>query len=264
MYNFVVKDKVFTSGTHVMGILNATPDSFYASSRVMNNIVDVAGKMLDDGAEILDIGGQSTRPGAKEISYIEEMSRVIPAIEDVRRVYPNAIISVDTFNSMVAREAVNVGADLINDVSGLDDPDMASLVKESGVSICAMHSRRNSTEKDIHTDKIFGLDNIIAKLKLAGVDDDRILLDAGIGFNHNSREDWQVFEDYKYLMQEIPYPFLLAASRKTFLGGTSETRLSATLETTIRAIKEGILFVRVHDVKENVKVIEAFNGQGNY
>lgn len=260
MYNFKVRDKVFCDGTHIMGILNVTPDSFYNLSRVDENIVEVAGKMLEDGAEILDIGGQSTRPGATPVTYIEEMSRVIPAIESVRAAFPDALISVDTQDSLIARTAIESGADMINDVSGLSDPEMSILVKETNVAICAMHSRRMSDVKDVHVDKLLGLEQIVNKLKHIGISRDKIILDAGIGFNKNFREDWIVLEDYKNLIQEFPYPFLLGASRKSFLGGDVDSRLTATLETTMKAVKDGVLFVRVHDVKENKKIIEAFNG----
>ncbi|MCQ2409484.1 MAG: dihydropteroate synthase [Clostridia bacterium] len=260
MNTFKVKDREFSSGTHIMGIINVTPDSFYAGSRVDKNVIEVAMKMINDGAEILDIGGQSTRPDAKPVPVFEELARVIPAVEQVRKALPDAVISVDTTSSLIARAAIEAGADMINDVSGLQDEEMAQLISETGVSVCAMHTRRESVIKDIHLDKIVGLQEIVQKLRKAGVPDEKILLDAGIGFNKNSREDWQLFEDYRNIMEEMEFPFLLGASRKTFLGGMPETRLSATLDTTARACKDGILFVRVHDVKENRQIIEVYCG----
>ena len=141
---FVVRDKTFESGTHVMGILNANDTSFFALSRIFDDEVARAEKMLVDGAEIIDVGGQSTAPNAVRISEIEEASRVLPVIERIKGELPDAIISVDTFYSSVAEEALALGADMINDVSCLGDKFMAEVVAEYGASICVMHNRRGS------------------------------------------------------------------------------------------------------------------------
>lgn len=254
---FEVKGKVFEKGTHVMGILNANNTSFFPLSRLDGDVVSRAGKMLLDGAEIIDIGGQSTAPNAVKISALEEGGRVLPVVEQLRSAYPDAIISVDTFYSNVADEALALGADMINDVSCLSDKHMADTVAKHGASICVMHNRRGSREKDMWLDKELGLVRATSTLLRAGVGQDKIILDGGVGFNLSHQEDWALVEGYKRL-EDLGYPLLLGTSRKSFLGGQVEERLTATLDTTVKAVRSGILFVRVHDVKENKMIIDAY------
>lgn len=252
---FVVRDKTFESGTHVMGILNANDTSFFALSRIFDDEVARAEKMLVDGAEIIDVGGQSTAPNAVRVSEIEEASRVLPVIERIKGELPDAIISVDTFYSSVAEEALALGADMINDVSCLGDKFMADVVAKYGASICVMHNRRGSKNSDMWLDKELGLMRATDTLLRAGVDKNKIILDGGIGFNLNHNEDRELLQRYNRL-DTLGYPLLLGASRKSFLGGEVEGRLSATLDTTRLAVKQKILFVRVHDVKENKLTID--------
>ena len=255
---FVVKDKVFEKGTHVMGILNANTTSFFGFSRIDGDEISKAEKMLRDGAEIIDIGGQSTAPGAIKESALEEASRVLPVLESLRGEFPDAILSVDTFYSSVAEEALALGADMINDVSCLGDKYMADVVAKYGASICVMHNRRGSKSKDMWLDKELGLMKATDTLLSAGVDRNKIIVDGGIGFNLNHDEDRALLEKYNNL-NTIGYPLLLGASRKSFLGGEVETRLTATLDTTKLAVKQGVLFVRVHDVKENKMIIDLYS-----
>ena len=255
---FVVKDKVFERGTHVMGILNANTTSFFGFSRIDGDEISKAEKMLRDGAEIIDIGGQSTAPGAIKESALEEASRVLPVLESLRGEFPDAILSVDTFYSSVAEEALALGADMINDVSCLGDKYMAEVVAKYGASICVMHNRRGSKSKDMWLDKELGLMKATDTLLSAGVDRNKIIVDGGIGFNLNHDEDRALLEKYNNL-NTIGYPLLLGASRKSFLGGEVETRLTATLDTTKLAVKQGVLFVRVHDVKENKMIIDLYS-----
>ena len=244
-YNFKVKDSVFTTGTHVMAILNVTPDSFWSGSRHAHDAVESARKFIEQGAEIIDIGGQSTRPGNVQVSAIEEMARVLPAVEGIREVFPDIPISVDTFYPDVAQAAIDAGADMIN------------VLADTGASVCVMHNRRNTKIKDLFLDKQIGLQNAIDKLICQGVDKDKILLDGGIGFNKNNDEDWQLLNGYDKLLDDFDeYPFLLGTSRKSMFGGDVDSRLSATLDSTALAVKQGVLFVRVHDVKENVAIID--------
>lgn len=255
-YDFHVGNEVFESGTHVMAILNVTPDSFYAGSRHAHDAVETAKKFLEQGAEIIDIGGQSTRPGAQSVSALEEMARVLPAVESIKKEFPNALVSVDTFYPDVAQAAIDVGADMINDVSCLLDKNLAKVVAQNDVAICVMHDRRKSKTPDLFFDKETGLIRAIDALLEQGLDKNRILLDGGIGFNKSNDEDWQLLNDYDKLLDMFEeYPFLLGTSRKSMFGGTPETRLSATLDSTMLAVKQGVLFVRVHDVKENRAVI---------
>lgn len=255
-YDFHVGNEVFESGTHVMAILNVTPDSFFAGSRHAHDAVETAKKFLEQGAEIIDIGGQSTRPGAQSVSALEEMARVLPAVESIKKEFPDALVSVDTFYPDVAQAAIDVGADMINDVSCLLDKNLAKVVAQNDVAICVMHDRRKSGIPDLFFDKETGLMRAVDMLLSSGLDKNRILLDGGIGFNKSNDEDWQLLNDYDKLLDMFEeYPFLLGTSRKSMFGGTPETRLSATLDSTMLAVKQGVLFVRVHDVKENRAVI---------
>lgn len=252
---FRVKDTVFSGGTHIMGILNATPDSFFFGSRAGDGATDKARKMLEQGAEILDIGGQSTAPKAKPISALEEMSRVLPMVEELRAEFPTAILSVDTFYPEVAEECLIAGADMINDVTGLQDPEMARVIARHDASVCIMHNRRGSKVADMWFDKESGLLRSVSIALGVGISDDKIILDGGIGFNLSAQEDKDLLDGY-HRLKYLGYPLLLGASRKSFLGGEPETRLTATLETTKLAKKMGVLFVRVHDVKENKLMLE--------
>lgn len=256
---FEVRDRRFAGGTHVMGILNVTPDSFFPLSRVGDDVAERALQMVRDGAEILDIGGQSTRPGHKEVGALEELSRVMPAIRAVRAV-TDVPVSVDTYLPEVAEAALAAGADMINDVSGLRNPALASIAAKYGAAICIMHDRRQSSEKDIMNDKLTGLVAAAETALRAGVPENKILLDGGIGFNKSAEEDRFLLSRYSEL-KLAGYPLLLGTSRKSFFGGEVSGRLSATLETTAQAVKEGILFVRVHDVAENKSVIDALSGE---
>ncbi len=257
-YSFCVRDKVFTHGTHVMGILNVTPDSFFCQSRHSDDIVQTVRQFIAQGAEIIDIGGQSTRPGASKISAIEEMSRVLPVIEQVRAEFKDIPISIDTFYPDVAMYAIEAGADMINDVSCLSYEGMAEVVAKTGASVCVMHDRRQSKVKDLFFDKEVGLAKAIDKLRGAGVDKSKIMLDGGIGFNKSSEEDWALLNGYDKLLDMFDeYPFLLGTSRKSMFGGDVGSRLTATLDSTMLAIKQGVLFVRVHDVKENAMIIKS-------
>ena len=193
---FIVKGKTFENGTHVMGILNANTTSFFGFSRIDGDEVTRAEKMLRDGAEIIDIGGQSTAPGAVKESALEEASRVLPVLETLRAEFPNAILSVDTFYSSVAEEALSLGADMINDVSCLGDNYMAEVVAKYGASICVMHNRRGSKNKDMWLDKELGLMKATDTLLRAGVDKNKIILDGGIGFNLSHIEDKELLERY--------------------------------------------------------------------
>ncbi len=256
-YNFQVRDRVYKVGTHVMGILNVNGDSFFAPSRVDGDIVARAKKMIENGVDIIDIGGQSTAPNATRIGALEEMSRALPAIKAIRDAGIGIPISIDTFYSDVAESAIEMGADMINDVSCLSDSNMASVVARTGVAICVSHDRRSSKNKDLFFDKELGLAKAISTLKKVGVEDSKIMLDGGIGFNKNVDEDWALLNGYDKLISTFSdYPFLLGTSRKSMFGGDISSRLTATLDSTISAVKMGVLFVRVHDVKENKAIID--------
>lgn len=256
--SFKVRDKTFIGGTHVMGILNVTDNSFYSYSRVTeNDVVERALQMAADGAEIIDVGAQSTAPNARKISELEEMSILLPALEKLLSASGLPPVSVDTFYGGVAREALALGADMINDVSCLSDVETAKAVAEYGASVCIMHNRRGSKNPDMWLDKQLGLSRAAATALKLGIDEDKIILDGGIGFNLSADEDRELLKNYGEL-SVLGYPLLLGTSRKSFLGGQPETRLTATLDTTKLAVKQDVLFVRVHDVKENMQIIKAY------
>lgn len=260
-YNFKVCNEVFTGGTHIMSILNATPDSFFADSRLQDDAVLRAGRFIEQGARILDIGGQSTRPNAVIVGEEEELNRVLPVVQAVRAHYPDIPISVDTFYPKVADACLDAGADMINDVSCLAYGGMDEVIAKHGAAVCVMHDRRRSQTDDMFADKIQGLSEAVNKLLFAGVSKDAILLDGGIGFNKGKDEDWALLNGYKRLMDELAdYPFLLGTSRKSLFGGDVADRLAPTLESTKSAAKWGVLFVRVHDVAQNKAAIDEVLG----
>lgn len=255
-YCFSVGGRVFEGGTHIMAIINVTPDSFFGGSRATaDSVVQKVGQSLKDGAEIIDIGGQSMRPGAEMISAEEELARVLPAVEAIKARYPECILSVDTFYSAVARECLSAGADMINDVSCLSDENMAKTVASSKAAIAVMHNRRNSDVADLMADKIAGLNAATSKLLCAGVDGRKMLLDGGIGFNKSREEDVRLINEYGELINSFEYPFMIGTSRKSMFGGRVENRLGHTVRSTAYAKEIGVMFVRVHDVKENAEIL---------
>ncbi|MCX7636731.1 MAG: dihydropteroate synthase [Cyclobacteriaceae bacterium] len=254
----------------VMGILNITPDSFYASSRVQDEkaLLQHAEKMLEDGAAILDVGGYSSRPGAEDISLHEELQRVVPAVQLLHRHFPDAIISVDTFRTEVAREALNEGAVIINDITGgLGDHAMAALAAERHVPYICMHMRGTPQTMMQHTDysDLMGelLDFFhkrIAALHAAGVKD--IILDPGFGFAKTPEQNFELLSRLE-LLHLTGKPLLVGLSRKSMiwktLGITVDEALNGTTALHMTALLKGACILRVHDVKEAVQTIKLFN-----
>lgn len=251
-----------TSGhTYVMGILNVTPDSFSDGGKF--NQIDAALKhaaeMIADGAAILDIGGESTRPGYTKISDEEEISRVVPVIEAVKKEF-DIPISVDTYKSGVAKAAAEAGADLINDIWGLKyDDHMADVIAKSGLACCLMHNRDNAEYQNFMEDMKQDLRETIALAKAAGIEDDKIILDPGVGFAKSYENNLEVIRRLKEF-NELKYPVLLGTSRKSVIGLTLDLpaaeRVEGTLVTTVMAVEADCMFVRVHDVKENYRAIQ--------
>lgn len=253
----------------VMGILNITPDSFYAGSRVpqMQAVLERAGQMLADGAGILDVGGESTRPGSDSVSGEEERSRVVPVIAALRKEYPEAVISVDTYRASTAEAALDAGADIINDVTAMEaDADMAALVVRSKAPIILMHMRgtpKNMQQNCEYGDVVQEVATYLAEraniLREQGVGADKIILDPGIGFAKNKEQNLLLMRDLTTLTS-FGYPVLLAASRKTVVGQVlgglpPEERLEGTIATSMQAVYAGAQMVRVHDVKEHARAI---------
>lgn len=251
-----------TSGhTYVMGILNVTPDSFSDGGRWnhMDDALFHAQRMIEEGADILDIGGESTRPGYTRISDEEEISRVAPVIEALKKRF-DIPLSVDTYKSGVASAAIAAGADLINDIWGLKyDARMAEVIAKSGLACCLMHNRDNAEYRNFMEDMKQDLRETIALAKAAGIADDKIILDPGVGFAKSYENNLEVISRLKEF-NELKYPVLLGTSRKSVIGLTLDLpaaeRVEGTIVTTVMAVEAGCMFVRVHDVKENHRAIQ--------
>jgi dihydropteroate synthase len=246
--------------TYVMGILNVTPDSFSDGGRYqdIDTALQHAEEMIKDGAAILDVGGESTRPGFTRISNEEEIERVVPIVEAIKSRL-DIPVSVDTYKSKVAKAAILAGADMINDIWGLkSDPDMGKTIAETGVACCLMHNRENADYKNFVQDLLRDLRESVDMALKAGIKDDKIILDPGVGFAKTYEQNLLAIKHMGRL-REIGYPILLGTSRKSVIGLTldlpREERIEGTLATTILGVREGVSFVRVHDVKENVRAI---------
>ena len=247
--------------TYVMGILNVTPDSFSDGGRY--NHLDAALKhteqMIKDGAAIIDVGGESTRPGHEKITDQEEIDRIHPVIEKIKQEF-SVPVSLDTYKAAVAKEGIQAGADLLNDIWGLQyDPAMGKLVADSGVAYCLMHNRDKITE-EMDADLFIGQMKEDAKRALdAGIKKERIILDPGVGFAKTQEQNLMTIANLDRL-KALGYPVLLGTSRKSVIGYvldvTTDKRLVGTLATSAVAVQTGCMFVRVHDVKENVELIQ--------
>ena len=246
-----------------MGILNVTPDSFSDGGDFNSFEAAVAHglAMIAEGADIIDIGGESTRPGAVRISEEEELARVIPVIKELSQ--HGAVISIDTMRSGVARAAVAAGATYVNDVSGgLADPEMHQVVAELGTKYILMHWRGHSIDmnsKAIYSDVVeevkAELMDQVGKAIAAGIEKEKIILDPGIGFAKESDHNWDLIHRITEIV-DLGYPVLVGASRKRFLGGESPLdREEATLKITEDLLDTGIWGVRVHSVALHREVI---------
>lgn len=254
------RDFAIEGKTYVMGILNVTPDSF--SDGGCWNDKDRAlwhvEKMLEEGMDILDVGGESTRPGYTLLPEDEEIARVIPIIEELKRRF-EVPISLDTYKSKVAQAGIAAGVDMVNDIWGLKyDPDMAKVIADSGVPCCLMHNRREGSYGSFMQEVLGDLQETLELAKRAGISGEKILLDPGVGFAKAYEQNLEVIARLEEL-KVLGYPLLLGCSRKSVIGLTLdlpvEERLEGTLVTTVMAAMKGCMFVRVHDVKENVRAI---------
>jgi dihydropteroate synthase len=249
----------------VMGILNITPDSFADGGINFETHIAIARglEMIDEGVDIIDIGGESTRPGAERISALEEQVRVIPVIEGL--VGHGVTISVDTMRAETARLAVRAGASIVNDVSGgAADADMFATVAELGCKYTLMHWRGHSVDmnsKAIYTDVVSEVIEEVTlqldKALAAGIKRENIILDPGIGFAKDAEHNWEILKRIDEFIA-LGYPVLIGHSRKRFLGGdTPDSREAATVAVTQSLVGKGIWAVRVHGVKVNKDAISA-------
>ena len=273
------------SRTYIMGILNITPDSFSgdgiisdARSHAKNSMIELtlhqAAAFLDSGADILDIGGESTRPGSQLVSEQEELNRVIPVISAVAKQFPDAVISVDTYKAEVARQALLSGAHLVNDVWALrGDPNMGKVIADLSAWVILMHNRSKPENASVAQNlggRYIGMqyDNLMQdvieelrdSVKLAldeGIDPKKIILDPGIGFGKNVEQNLELVNKLD-VIKELGFPVLLAPSRKSFIGYTLDLppnqRIEGTAASVAIGIDRGADMVRVHDVKEMSRV----------
>lgn len=258
-----IGDKEFqTQGhTYVMGILNVTPDSFSDGGRWndKDKALRHVEEMVAQGADVIDVGGESTRPGYTLISDEEEISRVVPVIEAIKERF-DVPVSLDTYKSAVAQAGIQAGADLINDIWGLKyDDKMAAVIANSGLPCCLMHNRKNTDYQDFMQDVAADLAETIRRAENAGIADEKIILDPGVGFAKSYEQNLEIINCLEELNM-FGYPLLLGCSRKSVIGLTldlpADQRLEGTLVTTVMGVLKGCMFVRVHDVLENVRAIK--------
>ncbi|ATP38637.1 dihydropteroate synthase [Solibacillus sp. R5-41] len=259
----------YSKETFVMGILNVTPDSFSDGGHYdsVETALKQAKKMVADGAKIIDVGGESTRPGYTRISDEEEIARIVPVIRALVKEV-SAIISVDTYKSTVARAAIEAGAHMINDIWGAKaDPQMANVAAELNVPIILMHNRNTATYTNYWSEFMADMEESIAIVKNAGVPDKHILLDPGIGFVKNLSQSIETMQRLDELVA-LGYPVLLATSRKRMIGTVLdlpvEERVEGTAATCAFGVQKGCHMMRVHDVKEvarTVKMMDALVGK---
>ena len=247
--------------TYICAILNVTPDSFSDGGEAYGLVdaVDKAKTLIANGADLLDIGGESTRPGFTEVSVSEEIRRVVPVIEQIRK-FSQIPISVDTRKSEVAEAALEAGADLVNDVSGLCfDPAMGEVIARNNAFCCLMHDGSYFEKQPEYIDGVIkDLEKIASHALDAGIDKSRIILDPGVGFGKDAGQNLLCIRELKRFV-DIGYPVLLGCSRKSVIGAVTglgvNERLEGTLATTAMAVMAGVGFVRVHDVRENLRFV---------
>ncbi len=244
--------------TLIMGILNMTPDSFSDGGRynAVDTALERARQLIQDGADIIDVGGESTRPGYEQISSEEEIERVVPIIECLAQEV-NVPISIDTYKADVARAALKAGAHIINDIWGAKaDPDMAKVAADTGAPIILMHNREAKPYQDFMRDALNDLYESIQLVKGAGVKDGQIILDPGIGFAKTLEENLLMMRNLR-IITSLGYPVLLGTSRKSMIGHTLqlpvEERVEGTIASVCLGIQQGCSIMRVHDVKENAR-----------
>lgn len=268
-----------SSAPKLMGILNVTPDSFSNEGEHFdrNIAVEHALAMVEQGADILDVGGESTRPGAERVSAQQQIDRVIPVIEQVRqKISDNIIISIDTTHSLVAEAAVRAGASMLNDVSaGRDDPGMFELAAKHELPLILMHMQgepntmqKNPQYDDVVTEVLQFLRGQAEKAEAAGLSPKQIYIDPGIGFGKTETHNLELIANLRRFV-ESPYPVLLGASRKRFMRAICQVDdyhelVGGTCATSVYAAMAGVQIIRVHDVKENRQAIDVALALGRH
>ena len=256
----IIGNKVFENYTYIMAIVNLTPDSFYAHSRATgDDVLFRVERAIKEGAAVIDVGAQSTRPGYTEVPPEEEIARFEKPLYEIKRNF-DIPLSVDTYFHESAEAALGLGADMINDICGLSRTEqMAQVIAKHSASVCIMHNAQKTLTGDIFPPVLSFLSEAAKRAESAGIPHEKIVLDGGIGFAKSREDNWKLLENYEKL-SSLGYPLLLGASRKSLFGGDAEDRLAPTLKSTHLACGKGVLFVRVHDVKENAEQIKRYYG----
>ena len=262
-----IRDTVFTWGarTYVMGILNVTFDSFsgdgliaHAGKDFVSAAVEQARRMIEEGADILDVGGQSTRPGHRDIPLDDELARVLPVIRAVREIAPDLPLSIDTTRTAVASAALDAGADIVNDVWGISaEKAMLGLAAERGVPIVLMHNREQPRYRNVVAEVLADLSRALDAALAAGIAWESTIVDPGIGFGKTAEQNLAVLHELG-LLASLGRPVLLGTSRKSTIGKVldlpADERVEGTTATTALGVAAGVDIVRVHDVQPNVRV----------
>ena len=258
-----IGNKIFepSEKTYVMGILNVTPDSFSdgGSYTSIDKAMEQTEKMIQQGADIIDVGGESTRPGHVQIGDEEEIKRVVPVIREIKKKI-DIPVSIDTYKSAVAKAALEAGADLLNDIWGFRyDEKMAELAAEYDVPVCLMHNRDNLDYDDFMEDVKKDLQISLDIAEKYGVKKENIMLDPGVGFGKTYEQNLMVMDHLEEIV-DMGYPVLLGTSRKSVIGLTLDLpvdeREEGTLATSVLGAIKGCQFVRVHDVEKNVRALK--------
>lgn len=258
-----IGDRIFETEKHtyIMGILNVTPDSFSDGGKFNRPDLALAHveQMIADGADMIDIGGESTRPGYQQVSEEEEIARTAPVVELIKRRF-HIPVSIDTYKAKVARACLEAGADMVNDIWGLKyDKELAGVLQEAGAACCLMHNRSVAVYSNFMEEMKSDLLETLEIARAGGIPKDKIVLDPGIGFGKTYENNLEAICKLGEL-HSLGYPLLLGTSRKSVIGLTLDApvteRVEGTLVTTVQAVMSGCAFVRVHDIKENKRAIQ--------
>ena len=255
---------------YIMGILNVTPDSFSDGGKWndLSSAKEHVAQMIEEGADLIDIGGESTRPGHQQITVQEEIDRVVPYIHMVKENF-DVPVSIDSYKPEVLEAALQAGADMVNDIWGLKyDRKVAELIVSYDVPCCLMHNREKAEYEDFMTDMLADMKETLAIAESAGIRKEQILLDPGVGFGKAYEHNLIAVNRLEKLCA-LGYPVLLATSRKSMIGNALnlpvDQRVEGTLTTTVMGVMKGACFIRVHDIKENYRAIQmtrAIMGEG--
>ncbi|MEA2067119.1 MAG: dihydropteroate synthase [Thermotogota bacterium] len=259
--------KHYLEDTELVGIINVTPDSFYPESRYSNKekIVKAISRMVDMGLRIVDIGGESSRPGAEPVTCSTEIDRIVPVIEEVRKNFPDLLISVDSYHPETVEAAMNIGADILNDITGLENPKLLQIANRYKAAVIIMHmqGRPKNMQKNPHYVNVVKevssfLFERARKAIAYGIDKRSIVIDPGIGFGKKHEDNLKLLRNIDVFTRS-GYPVLVGHSRKSFIGNILdlpvEERLEGTLAVTAYLFLKGVNFIRVHDIEQNQKIV---------